>query len=299
MNQLKQFKVIEKVFVPKVIPEGAGAKVRRIIGTPEVRRLDPFLMLDHFTVRLPAGFPDHPHRGFETVTYMLEGKFFHQDFKGNKGTLNPGDLQWMTAGKGILHAEMPASFDEDSIGFQLWINLSSKNKLCDPEYQEITKDKVPVVTKDEVTVKVIAGESLGVQGPIHARTPAIYLDVEMGPKTTFEQIIPKGWNGFGYIYRGQAYFGENKQKVVTNGCAVLKKDDNEVLVVETQDEPAKFIIIAGQPMNEPVVSYGPFVLSNQEQLEKTFEDYHIGKNGFEDAPGWESEIQHLRKRKSI
>jgi len=299
MNSLKSFKIIEKVFVPKVIPEGAGAKVRRIIGTPEVRRLDPFLMLDHFTVRLPAGFPDHPHRGFETVTYMLEGKFFHQDFKGNKGTLNPGDLQWMTAGKGILHAEMPASFEEDSIGFQLWINLSTKNKLCEPEYQEITKDKVPIVTKENVTVKVIAGESLGVKGPIHARTPAIYLDVEMAPKTTFEQVIPKGWNGFSYIYKGQAYYGENKQKVVQNGCAVLKKDDNEVLVIETQDEPAKFIIIAGEPMNEPIVSYGPFVLSSQDQLEKTFEDYHHGKNGFEDAPGWESEIQHLRKRKSI
>jgi len=130
----KSFKIIEKLFTPSLVPEGVGAKVRRIIGTPELRRLDPFLILDHFNVKLPGGFPDHPHRGFETVTYMLEGEVLHEDFKGNKGRLGPGDLQWMTAGKGILHAEMPGSWEQEAIGFQLWINLAAKNKFCDPQY---------------------------------------------------------------------------------------------------------------------------------------------------------------------
>jgi len=294
----KSFKIIEKLFTPSLVPEGVGAKVRRIIGTPELRRLDPFLILDHFNVKLPGGFPDHPHRGFETVTYMLEGEVLHEDFKGNKGRLGPGDLQWMTAGKGILHAEMPGSWEQEAIGFQLWINLAAKNKFCDPQYQEIPKDKVHIAEKDGVTAKVIAGEALGTKGPIYARTPALYLDITMEPNSTFEQIIPKGWNAFSYVYKGRAFYGENKKEVKTNSVALLKKDDKEVLTIETKDQEAQFIIIAGQPLNEPMVQYGPFVLSDEKELAKTFEDYRFGKNGFEDAPGWESEIRLLSRSKS-
>ena len=295
----KSFKTIEKIFTPSVVPEGDGASVRRIVGTPQLRRLDPFIMLDHFNVKLPGGFPDHPHRGFETVTYMLEGEVLHEDFKGNQGRLGPGDLQWMTAGKGILHAEMPGSWEQESIGFQLWINLAAKDKFCDPQYQEIPKDKVPIAEKEGVTVKVIAGEALGVKGPIFARTPALYLDVHLKPNSTFEQIIPKGWNAFSYVYKGKAFYGESKKEAKTNSCVVLKKDNNEVLVIETQDEEARLILIAGQPLNEKVVSYGPFVLSTESQLAKTFEDYEFGENGFEDAPGWESKIQSLSRSKSV
>ena len=239
------FKIIEKIFTPSVIPEGAGAKVRRIIGPRQLPRLDPFLMLDHFAIKLPGGFPDHPHRGFETVTYMLEGEVLHEDFKGNKGRLGPGDLQWMTAGKGILHAEMPASVEQYSIGFQLWINLAAQDKFCDPEYQEIPRENVLSVTHEGVTVKIIAGEAFGKQGPIYARTPALYLDVHMLPYSTYEQVIPKGWNAFSYLYKGKGLYGENKQEVNTNSCVVLKKDDNEILSVQTQSEEAKLVLIAG------------------------------------------------------
>ena len=297
-NAEKSFKTIEKIFTPVVVPEGVGAKVRRIIGTTHLPRLDPFLMLDHFNVKLPGGFPDHPHRGFETVTYMQEGEVFHEDFKGNKGRLGPGDLQWMTAGKGILHAEMPGSWEQEAIGFQLWINLASKNKFCEPGYQEISKDKVLIAKKDGVTAKVIAGEALGAKGPIYARTPALYLDIKMEPNSKFEQVIPKGWNSFSYVYKGRAYYGESKKEVKTNSVALLKKDDKEVLLIETKGEEAQLIIIAGQPLNEPMVQYGPFVLSDEKELAKTFEDYRFGKNGFEDAPGWESEIRQLSRSKS-
>jgi len=295
----KTYKAIEKLFTPVVVPEGVGAKVRRIIGTTHLPRLDPFLMLDHFNVKLPGGFPDHPHRGFETVTYMLEGEVLHEDFKGNKGRLGPGDLQWMTAGKGILHAEMPGSWEQEAIGFQLWINLAAKDKFCEPGYQEIPKDKVLTAEKDGATVKVIAGEALGVKGPIFARTPALYLDVHLKPNSTFEQVIPKGWNGFSYVFKGTAFYGENKKEAKTNSCVVLKKDDNEVLLIETKDEEAQLIIIAGLPLNEPVVAYGPFVLNDNKQLFQTFDDYQAGLNGFEAAPGWKSEIRKLSKSKSV
>jgi len=181
----------------------------------------------------------------------------------------------------------------------LRVNLAAKDKFCDPEYQEISKDKVPVAEKDGVTVKVIAGEALGVKGPIFARTPALYFDVHLKPNSSFEQIIPKGWNAFSYVYKGKAFYGENKKAVETSSCVVLKKDNNEVLLIETQDEEAKLILIAGQPLDEPVVQYGPFVLNDEKQIAKTFEDYSYGKNGFEDAPGWESEIRKMSRSKSV
>lgn len=149
--------MIKNIFTTKWKGEGVGAKVRRAIGTSELQDLDPFLMLDFFKVRLPAGFPDHPHRGFETVTYMLSGKILHEDFKGNAGELGPGDIQWMTAGKGIVHAEMPGSHHEDSIGFQLWINLPKNKKMTEAKYQEFKKDQIPVYTEEGLRVVVIAG----------------------------------------------------------------------------------------------------------------------------------------------
>jgi len=176
--------------------------------------------------------------------------------------------------------------------------LAAKDKFCEPGYQEIPKDKVLTAEKDGVTVKVIAGEAMGVKGPIYARTPALYLDVHLKPNTKFEQVIPKGWNGFSYVYKGKAYYGENKKEAKMNDCVVLKKDDNEVLLIETKDEEAQFIIIAGLPLNEPVVAYGSFVLSDNKQLFQTFDDFRAGLNGFESAKGWKSEIRKLSKSKS-
>jgi len=291
-------KTIQKVFVPSSVPEGVGARVRRIIGDSQLSQLDPFIVLDHFSVKLPGGFPDHPHRGFETVTYMLEGEVLHEDFKGNKGKLGPGDLQWMTAGKGIVHAEMAASWEKESVGFQLWINLASKHKLCKPQYQEIPKDKVLVAKKDGVTVKVIAGEALETKGPIFARTPALYLDVEMEPKSSFEQVIPKGWNAMSYVYVGQAFYGEKKKEVNEFEAVVLKRDENEILVIETKESPVKLLVIAGQPLDEKVAQQGPFVMNSEAQLVKAFDDFKAGQNGFENAPGWASEISKLSRSKS-
>lgn len=251
-------------------------------------------MLDDFSVKLPAGFPDHPHRGFETVTYMRQGSVCHEDFKGNKGTISPGDCQWMTAGKGIVHAEMPASAEEYSLGFQLWINLAAKDKLCDPQYQEIKKETIPVVSKDNVTVKVIAGESLGVKGPIYARTPAIFLDVHLDKNAKFEQIVPKNWNGFAYLYEGKATFDQDKKiNADTYTCIVFEANEGELVRIETQDNSAKLVLIAGQPLKEKVVQYGPFVMTKESDIYKTFEDFETGTNGFESAPGWESDIKDL------
>lgn len=164
-------------------------------------------MLDFFNVKLPAGFPDHPHRGFETVTYMLQGKILHEDFKGHRGEIGPGDIQWMTAGRGIVHAEMPASFDEAALGFQLWINLHAANKFCEPGYQEFTKDKIPEFKNAEqgMTAKVISGEVFGVKGPIVARTPTYFIDFKFNTVgTKYDHTIPKGWNSMIIIYKGGA-----------------------------------------------------------------------------------------------
>ena len=202
-----ELKPIGKIFSPTEQGEGDGARVRRIIGTRNLGNLDPFLMLDLFNVKLPAGFPDHPHRGFETVTYMISGKVLHEDFKGHKGEIGPGDIQWMTAGRGIVHAEMPASFDESSYGFQLWINLHAANKFCEPQYQEFKKEAIPEYKNAEkgMTAKVISGEVFGVKGPIVARTPTYFIDFIFDKAgTVYEHMIPKGWNSMFVIYKGSA-----------------------------------------------------------------------------------------------
>lgn len=190
-NNLKS---ISQIFVAKEQGEGVGARVKRFIGVRNLPNLDPFLMLDNFNVKLPGGFPDHPHRGMETVTYMLSGELMHEDFLGNAGKLGPGDVQWMTAGKGIVHAEMPASMDVPAYGFQLWLNLNRSNKYCNPQYQEFKASEIPEYRDDKIHAKVIAGEVFGTKGPIQAKTPAYFIDLTIKKGTDYEHIIPKGWN---------------------------------------------------------------------------------------------------------
>eukprot|EP00742_Colponemidia_sp_Colp-10_P001215 GILJ01001308.1.p1 GENE.GILJ01001308.1~~GILJ01001308.1.p1 ORF type:complete len:318 (+),score=40.64 GILJ01001308.1:88-954(+) len=270
--------------------EGVGARVRRSIGRPELRNFDPFLMLDEFRVAPPAGFSDHPHRGFETVTYMLEGSVQHEDFVGHAGTIDPGDLQWMTAGRGILHAEMPVN---KCHGLQLWVNLAAKDKMCEPAYQELKKESIPSVTKDGVTAVVIAGEALGIKSPVYTRTPTSYLDFKMEPNSTLRQSIPAHWNAFTYVLSGKALFGSPESEVTAHHTAVFSRAENEdVVTVRTQDEPCRFVLIAGQPLNEPIVQYGPFVMNTQEQIQQAFQDYRNASNGFERAASWESRIAH-------
>ncbi|KAJ3034163.1 hypothetical protein HDV00_005382 [Rhizophlyctis rosea] len=289
-----EYKTIDKVVVSKEQAEGVGARVRRSIGTWELRNLDPFLMLDEFMVGKPAGFPDHPHRGFETVTYMLEGTFQHEDFAGHKGTIGPGDLQWMTAGKGIVHAEMPLG-DKVATGLQLWVNLPKSAKMVPPRYQELLDKDVPRAQSEDggVVVKVIAGESLGVSAKVHTYTPIFYLDVKMEKGKTFEQNIPADYTGFVYTLSGSARFGASGATPEAHSTLVMSKT-GDTLKVETTDSKAHFVIIAGQRINEPIVQHGPFVMNEQKEIHQAIMDYQMGQNGFENAARWESEIANKR-----
>ncbi|XP_047334738.1 pirin-like protein [Impatiens glandulifera] len=280
--------VVKKVLA-KAQSEGNGAVVRRSIGRPELKSLDPFLLLDEFTVSAPAGFPDHPHRGFETVTYMLQGAFTHQDFAGHKGTIRTGDVQWMTAGRGIIHSEMPAGQGAQK-GLQLWINLASKDKMIEPNYQELLKEEISKAEKDGVSVKVIAGESMGVKSPVYTRTPTMYLDFTIKPGSHLHQTIPESWNSFIYIIEGdEGVFGISKSAPVSaHHVLVLGPGQGLSVWNKSADHELRFVLIAGQPINEPIAQYGPFVMNTQAEIEQAFQDYRHAKNGFEKARSWNS-----------
>lgn len=280
-------RTVVRTLLSKEQPEGDGATVRRSIGRPEMKTLDPFLLLDHFAVSPPAGFPDHPHRGFETVTYMIEGKFTHQDFAGHSGTIGPGDLQWMTAGRGIVHCELPAARGVQT-GLQLWVNLAAKDKMVDPNYQELEDKDVPKVEKDGVRVSVIAGESYGVKSPVYTRTPTMYLDFTVQPGATVVQSVPHGWNAFVYILEGTSVFGTEDAHPIDPFHTVQLSDGDGLQVWNKSDKVCRFVLIGGQPLNEPVVQHGPFVMNTREEIMQTIRDYQSGRNGFERARGWES-----------
>ncbi|BBN12389.1 quercetin 2,3-dioxygenase [Marchantia polymorpha subsp. ruderalis] len=279
---------VVRTLLSKEQPEGDGATVRRSIGRPEMKQLDPFLLLDHFSVSPPAGFPDHPHRGFETVTYMLEGVSTHQDFAGHKGIIGPGDLQWMTAGRGIVHCEMPGG-KTPSVGLQLWVNLAAKDKMVDPKYQELVDKDVPKVEKDGIKVSVIAGESFGVKSPVYTRTPTMYLDFTMQPGTVLHQAVPEGWNAFIYILQGKLIIGSEDASPVDSFHTVQLGPGDGLNVWNRADTVARFVLIGGQPLNEPVVQHGPFVMNTKEEIMQTIRDYQFGRNGFERARGWQSD----------
>ncbi|ORY05085.1 hypothetical protein K493DRAFT_275279 [Basidiobolus meristosporus CBS 931.73] len=269
-------------------PEGDGATVRRSIGTSELENFDPFLMLDEFMVEPPAGFPDHPHRGFETVTYMLDGIVAHEDFAGHQGKIGPGDLQWMTAGRGIVHAEMPQT---KCHGLQLWVNLSADEKMCEPRYQELLDHEIPRVSPPgvEAVIKVIAGHSFGVSSPVVTKTPTMYLDFKVEKGFKFEQTIPESYQGFLYVLEGEAYFGSRSTLGKAHHTLTLSEEGG-VISIETKDSAVHFVLVAGEPIKEPVVQYGPFVMNNTRDIQQTFVDYQMGINGFEKAHSWQSKI---------
>ncbi|KAL0844803.1 hypothetical protein Bca101_018049 [Brassica carinata] len=271
--------VIKKVFA-KLQKEGDGAVVRRGISRSEQKLLDPFLMLDEFSVSPPAGFPDHPHRGFETVTYVLEG------------TIYAGDVQWMTAGRGIIHSEMPE--EEVNKGLQLWINLSSKEKMIEPNYQELSNSDIPKAEQNGVQVKVIAGESMGIQSPVYTRTPTMFVDFTLDPGAQFHQNVPQSWNAFAYVLEsgeGGAVFGSSDSSPVSSHNVVVFGQGNDGVSVwnKSSSKKLRFVLIAGEPIGEPVVQYGPFVMNTQAEIDMTIEDYHYSKNGFEMAKYWSSQ----------
>ncbi|KAL3465359.1 RmlC-like cupin domain-containing protein [Aspergillus heterothallicus] len=290
---------IRTVFLAIEQAEGAGARVRRSIGTPKLRNFSPFLMLDHFTIGDGAGFPDHPHRGQETITYLLSGGVDHEDFAGNKGTIGPGDLQFMTAGKGIMHAEMPHVNPDGSpnVGMQLWVDLPKKLKMCEPRYRDLRASEIPIAEVDggRVSVKVISGQSHGVDSVRDlAYTPVWLLDVTVKPGGRISQVLPVGWNAFAYTISGTTIFGSNDstQSVKQYHNVVFDQpgDFIEASVPDNAEEDGRFILVAGQPLDQKVVQYGPFVLTSQEEVYQAMLDYQTASNGFERVRGWESEI---------
>lgn len=262
--------------------DGAGVRLLRSLGTPALPALDPFLMLDEFrsddAKDYIAGFPAHPHRGFETVTIMLAGRMQHKDSVGNTGDLGPGSVQWMTAGRGIIHSEMPQQENGLMWGFQLWVNLPAKHKLDDPRYQDIQAAEIPTVeTKDGASVRVIAGAIGDVRGPISSvATAPVLLDVRFDRAGTLEHALPPGHNAFVYVYEGELAIGESGTRVQRGNIAVLGAGDVARLVA---DAPGKALLLAGRPIEEPVARYGPFVMNTREELEQAFADYRSGALG--------------------
>ena len=260
--------------------DGAGVKLKRIIGQPGLDMLDPFLLLDEFRSDSAddyiAGFPEHPHRGFETVTYMLAGHMRHGDNHGNRGDLTPGSVQWMTAGRGILHSEMPQQENGLMWGFQLWVNLPAKDKMTAPRYQDIAPERIPVVRPaDGVEVKVIAGELADATGPVEGiATAPVYLDVSLQPGARFALALPVGHHGFAYVFEGESALvgGERLQR---SELGVLS--DGEQLQLAATDAAARLLLVAGRPLKESVARYGPFVMNTQAQIHEAIADFRAGK----------------------
>ncbi|KAL6827162.1 RmlC-like cupin domain-containing protein [Trichoderma sp. SZMC 28015] len=297
VTEMSAQRAIAKVVRAIEQAEGAGARVRRSIGTRSQRNFSPFLMLDHFSTT--AGFPDHPHRGQETITYLLDGVVDHEDFAGNAGTLYSGDLQFMTAGRGIIHAEMPRKHDDGrpNVGLQLWVDLPKELKYCEPRYRDLRAAEIPSVTVDDgrATIKVISGQSHGVDSVKElAYTPVWLLDFLLRPGAKVTQALPKGWNAFAYILDGNVVVGEGAQaKKAEQYDNVFFEQEGDVIHLSTEasaTKEARVFVIAGTPLDQPVVQYGPFVLNSEEEVMKTFSDFQSHENGFERAKNWRSKI---------
>ena len=284
-KQVDNPRMIERVIRGQPTSDGAGVKLTRVLTQDLQQRLDPFLMLDHFASENPGdyigGFPDHPHRGFETVTYMLAGRMRHRDSAGHEGLLQGGGVQWMTAGRGLVHSEMPEQEEGLMEGFQLWLNLPSGNKMCPPWYRDIQSPEIPELTTNEgVRVRVIAGCSHGLAGAVQRdSTQPLYLDLQLPPGASFSQTMPAGFNGFLYVYRetlqvGETQLSQQRMGLLSNDAT---QDGISVSAPETNTEPCRALLIAGQPLHEPIAQYGPVVMNTREQLMQAVDDYNHGR----------------------
>lgn len=282
---LQQSRSVESVVQGIATSDGAGVKLTRVLTGQLHRRLDPFLMLDAFGSDDPddyiAGFPDHPHRGFETVTYMLSGRMRHKDSAGNEGLLESGGVQWMTAGRGIIHSEIPEQKDGVMEGFQLWLNLPATHKMAAPWYRDIPNTALPQYTTPEgVRVTVIAGSSNGVAGAIQRdATEPVYLDVHLPAGAVFSTALAATHNAFVYVYRGAITVGagEAGTRVPSQRMAILGNAANADGVTLVAQEDARLILVAGKPLNEPIVQYGPFVMNTQAQIREALADFQAGR----------------------
>jgi redox-sensitive bicupin YhaK (pirin superfamily) len=276
-------RAVAQIIEPEPVVEGAGVRLKRSIATRRLNYLDPFLLLDHFASTDPgdyeAGFPLHPHRGIETVTYVLKGEVKHRDTLGSAGSIGAGDVQWMTAGRGIMHEEMPQVRPEGIAGFQLWVNLPAKLKMTPARYQDVRSSRIPEVEREGgVRVRIITGTVDGVSGPVSgiAANP-IYLDVAMPAGASFVQPIERGHQAFAYLFEGEASLGGDGRdgtRVPQPRLVVL--GDGDHVKVTTDRSPARFLLVSGKPLNEPIARYGPFVMNTAEEIEQTLEELRRG-----------------------
>jgi redox-sensitive bicupin YhaK (pirin superfamily) len=273
-----------KIVKPQPVIEGAGVRLKRSIATATLDHLDPFLLFDHFGSDNPQdyikGFPMHPHRGIETVTYMINGHVNHKDSIGNSGSIGSGDIQWMTAGGGIMHEEMPQPGQEEMVGFQLWVNLPAELKMTTPRYQDITADQIPEVAREDgVKIKVIAGQVDGVQGAVtEIYADPSYLDVSIPASGSFSHPVEKGHTAFAYVFEGRGIFGTgdggSENTVSQPGLVIF--GDGDYIQAGAANEPVRFLLTSGKPLNEPIARYGPFVMNTQEEIQQALEDLRNG-----------------------
>jgi redox-sensitive bicupin YhaK (pirin superfamily) len=279
-----QSRKVLQIVKPQPVMEGAGVRLKRSIATATLDHLDPFLLFDHFGSDNPEdyikGFPMHPHRGIETVTYMIKGQVNHKDSMGNSGSIGSGDIQWMTAGGGIMHEEMPQSDQGEMIGFQLWVNLPASLKMTAPRYQDVTADQIPEVAREDgVKIKVIAGKVDGVKGAVSEiyADPA-YLDVSIPANGSFSHPVEKGHTAFAYVFEGRGVFGPGdgapENSVSQQGLVIF--GDGDYIQAGAAKEPVRFLLVSGKPLNEPIARYGPFVMNTQEEIQQALEDLRNG-----------------------
>lgn len=277
-------RLVQQIIEPQAVIEGAGVRLKRSFPIRALDYPDPFLLFDHFGSNNPAdylaGFPMHPHRGIETVTYMLSGIVHHRDTLGNAGSITAGDVQWMTAGGGIMHEEMPRPQDGKLEGFQLWVNLPSRLKMTKPHYQEIPSSSIPEVMRSDGTrIRIIAGVVDGVRGPvIGIAADPIYLDVHVPPHASFVQPIEKGCTVLVYVFEGQALFESMRHRhvQVVKRPRMVVLGDGDYVEVRAMTQPLRFLFMAGRPSREPIVRYGPFVMTKLEEIEQALRDLRNG-----------------------
>jgi redox-sensitive bicupin YhaK (pirin superfamily) len=279
-----QTRKVNQIIEPQPVTEGAGVRLIRSIATSELDHVDPFLLFDHFGSKDPAdyikGFPMHPHRGIETVTYMIQGTVNHKDSIGNTGSITDGDVQWMTSGRGIMHEEMPQPHEDRMVGFQLWVNLPARLKMTSPRYQNITSDQIPEIQhEDGVKIRVIAGQVDGIHGPVkEIVAEPTYLDVSIPPDGSFSHLIERGHAAFAYIFEGEGLFeaGDAAANKPVAHPRLIVFGNGDRVAVQAAASGVRVLLVSGKPLNEPIARWGPFVMNTREEIEQTLEEL---KNG--------------------
>ncbi len=278
----KQRREVRNIIEPQTVMEGAGVRLKRSIATATLDHLDPFLLFDHFGSKEPAdyikGFPMHPHRGIETVTYIVKGMVKHKDSIGNAGGISSGDVQWMTSGGGIMHEEMPQPAPDEMIGFQLWVNLPARLKMCKPRYQNIIADQIPVVSRDAgIKIRVIAGEVDGVRGPVtEIAADPVYLDITIPENKVFKHRIERGHTAFAYVFEGQGRFESAAEADRISHPRLVAFGDGDYVEAQAAAQHVRFLLVSGKPLNEPIARYGPFVMNTPEEIQQALADLRNG-----------------------